>query len=61
MIVRSGVNDFGRRVAFYLNYSADAHQAQACMTGRELIGGAEVERDEMLSLAPWGLTILEEA
>ena len=61
VIVRGGVNDLGRRVAFYLNYSADAQQTQACMTGRELLGGKAVAKGEALALAPWGLAILEEA
>ena len=61
VIVRGGVNDFGRRVTFYLNYSADAHEAHACMTGRELLGDKAVAEGETLTLAPWGLAILEEA
>ena len=61
VILRGGVNDFGRRVTFCLNYSADARQVQACMTGRELLGGRTVAKGETLTLAPWGLAILEEA
>ena len=61
VILRGGVNDFGRRVTFCLNYSADARQVQACMTGRELLGGRAVAQGETLTLAPWGLAILEEA
>ena len=61
VIVRGGVNGFVRRVTFYLNYSADAQQTQACMTGRELLGGKAVAKGEALALAPWGLAILEEA
>lgn len=61
VIVRGGVNDLGRRVTFYLNYSADAQQTQACMTGWELLGDKTVAKGEALALAPWGLAVLEEA
>ena len=61
VIVRGGVNDAGRRVTFCFNYSAEAQQARAGMTGRELLGGRAVAKGETLTLAPWGLAILEEA
>lgn len=61
VIVRGGVNDMGRRVCYYLNYSGEAQQAEACMDGTELLGGRRVHAGETLQLAPWNLAIVEEA
>ncbi len=61
VIVRSGVNDLGRRVTFCFNYSADAQQMRALMTGRNLLDGAAVAQGDTLALAPWGFTVIEEA
>lgn len=61
LIIREGVNDFGKRVRFYFNYS-DEKQTAICkgISGTELLSGRKMMEQETLSLEPWGVVIVEE-
>ena len=61
LIIREGVNDFGKRVRFYFNYS-DEKQTAICkgISGTELLSGRKIMEQETLSLEPWGVVIVEE-
>ncbi|MBQ2947591.1 MAG: beta-galactosidase [Clostridia bacterium] len=59
LIVRSGVNDLGRRVAFLLNYSWDTARAVCPEGGRELLEDISVRAGEAITIAPWGAAIIE--
>lgn len=59
VIVRRGVNEFGRKITFLLNYSAQ-EQTAAAVPGRELIEERLIGAQETVRLAPWGVSIIEE-
>ena len=61
VVRKTGTNAFGHRVVYYLNYadteSVVNHRGWA---GRELLSGPRVGEGELVSLAPWGVQIVEE-
>lgn len=61
LIIREGVNDFGKRVRFYFNYSGEK-QTAICkgFSGTELLSGRKIMEQETFSLQPWGVVIMEE-
>lgn len=59
LIMRSGVNDLGRRVTFLLNYSWDPAKASSPADGRELLADASVYAGDRIEIAPWGAAIIE--
>lgn len=61
LIIREGVNDFGKRVRFYFNYSGEK-QTAICkgFSGTELLSGRKIMEQETLPLEPWGVVIVEE-
>lgn len=60
-IIKEGINDFGKRVRFYFNYSGET-QTTACadMSGTELLSGNTISKNTALTLDPWGVFIIEE-
>ena len=62
LIIKSGVNQAGKNVRFYFNYSGeDAAQAYLHADGTELLGGEAVRNGDTLRFEPWGFKIIEEA
>ena len=61
LIIREGINDFGKRVRFYFNYSGEK-QTAICkgISGTELLSGRKIMEQETLPLEPWGVVIVEE-
>jgi beta-galactosidase len=61
VVPKTGSNDFGHRVVYYLNY-ADARSVvkHRGKPGTELLGGEAVAEGATLTLAPWGVKIVEE-
>lgn len=61
MIVRKGVNDLGKTVRFYLNYSGQEQaEVPVCAGGRDLLSGDEIRKRERMTIPAWGLRIIEE-
>ncbi|MBB3112375.1 beta-galactosidase [Paenibacillus phyllosphaerae] len=61
LIVKSGVNDNGRTVRFYFNYSdASRSFVYPRQEGRELLAGDSVATGQRIELARWGFVIIEE-
>ncbi|MCM1133959.1 MAG: beta-galactosidase [Clostridium sp.] len=61
MIIKRGINDFGKRITYYLNYSSDTRQAvHAGENGVELISGKAVKSGERIEIEPWGVKVVEE-
>ena len=60
--LKSGVNCYGKRVRYYLNYSPDS-QFFSCgpRPAANLITGETVMEDGKIELDPWGVAILEES
>lgn len=61
LITRSGVNQRGKVVHYYFNYSAAPATFQyPHPESRELLSNQAVPRNKPLSLKPWGVSIVEE-
>ncbi|MGO4515136.1 beta-galactosidase [Terriglobus sp. 2YAB30_2] len=62
LIVRSGILQNGHPVHYFLNYSKDKQQASyAYQKGSELLSGKQINHGQVLELAPWGVSIVEES
>ncbi|MDD7739181.1 MAG: beta-galactosidase [Fusicatenibacter sp.] len=59
VIVRKGTNDFGEKIIYFFNYSAD-EQRLICPyeSGTELLSGESLSKQETLLLPPWGVKII---
>lgn len=61
LIVRKGVNDLGKTVRYYLNYSAKPQSTtNRFADGTELLSGAAIPSNGSITLGPWDLQIIEE-
>lgn len=61
LVVRKGVNDLGKTVRFYLNYSGQEQaEVPVCGGGKDLLSGEQVKADEKITIPAWGLRIVEE-
>ena len=60
VIIKKGINDYGKEVVYFLNYSPEV-QELACRGNEagELLTGRKVGEGDKLALEPWGLQILE--
>lgn len=58
--VKQGINDNGKHLMYYLNYSSD-EQTVTNVAGAavELITNTSIEKDATFTLEPWGVAILE--
>lgn len=61
VIIRKGINDFGKNVRYYLNYSPEIQKVNYDSgNGMELITGEKVNNETELQILPWNLKIVEE-
>lgn len=61
LIMRKGVNDLGKTVRFYLNYSGqEQEEIPVCAGGRDLLTGEKKMKGELITVPAWGLKIIEE-
>jgi beta-galactosidase len=61
LIAKSGVNDNGKPVRFYYNYSSDMLEFEyPHREGKELVSNTAVREGESLSIRPWDVLIIEE-
>ncbi|MGN1193390.1 MAG: beta-galactosidase [Dorea sp.] len=61
VIVRKGINDFGKQIRYFLNYSAEEQKVPYLYeTGLELLSGKQVEAREILTIPAWDVKIIEE-
>lgn len=61
VIIRKGVNDFGKNIKYFFNYSAD----EKCVpyiykNGTELLSETPIKTQETLAIPAWGVKIIEE-
>lgn len=61
VIIRKGVNDFGKNIKYFFNYSAD----EQCVpyiykNGTELLSETSIKTQETLAIPVWGVKIIEE-
>jgi len=60
LIVRQGINDFGKEITYYLNYSKD--EVNITYTGKngiDLLDNSCKMKDEVFVIKPWDLVIVE--
>jgi beta-galactosidase len=58
--IKQGINDDGKHIVYFLNYSADRKiVTNPHGTATELLTGVTVATGESLTLAPWGVAVLE--
>jgi beta-galactosidase len=61
LITKSGVNQKGKVVHYYFNYSATSGSVKyPYRDGQELLSSATIIKDGEMQLEPWGLKIVEE-
>ena len=59
--VKSGINDLGRRVHYYLNYSGGALTfTYTYAPGTDLLTGKSVGANQRVQIGPWDVVIVEE-
>ena len=58
VVVRSGINEAGKRIVYYLNYSGTARSVPCESGGLELFSSAEITPGTFLELAPWDVRII---
>lgn len=62
VIHKKGINDFGKELYYYLNYSGETQSVtHVGKTGIELLSDQTIAEKETLLLPPWGVTVIEEA
>ncbi|MNY56130.1 hypothetical protein D3C86_1921760 [compost metagenome] len=60
VIIRSGINEAGKQIRYYFNYSGDERQIRYSYSdGVELLSNSAVKAGESLSLPAWGVAIIE--
>ena len=59
VIVRSGVNQDGRTVRYYMNFSGESQAAACVESGIDLLAEEPVHEAQPMQLDPWGLAIVE--
>lgn len=60
VIVRKGINDFGKSVWFYLNYSEKEQMAlYEGSDGRDVLTGEPVKHQDSISIPAWGVRMIE--
>jgi len=61
LITKQGTNDFGKKVHFYYNYSTKTDSVSYDYPdGKELTTDRKINKNQKLSLEPWGVQIVEE-
>lgn len=61
IIVRQGINDFGKRVSFFLNYSGQEQKAVSEKSGTDILSGSRIEAEDDICIPGWGVRIIEES
>lgn len=60
VIIKRGINDFGKEITYYMNYSSEIQKVRYLgETAVDLIEDSIVGSEQMLEIAPWDLKILE--
>lgn len=61
LITKSGVNQSGKRIHYYFNYSSVPKTFRYPFNnGKELISNIAIAKNKVVQLEPWGLKIIEE-
>lgn len=59
VIVRKGMNDMGKEICYYLNYSGKTVEVEQQKGGIDLLENKNVETNEKMMVEPWGVKVIE--
>ncbi|MGN1166905.1 MAG: beta-galactosidase [Lachnospiraceae bacterium] len=60
VIVKEGINDYEKKIRYYLNYSSKPQTVHYCgENGKDLLGNSLISKDETFVLNAWDLKIIE--
>ena len=59
VILRTGVNQQGRTVRYYFNFSGEQQTASCAESGTELLSAQEIQKGAGMTLQPWDLAVVE--
>ena len=60
VIIKKGINDFGKEIRYYLNYSPQVQEVKYCGNeAKDLLTGDKIYEGQTLRIEPWNLRILE--
>jgi beta-galactosidase len=61
LIVKSGKNEYGKKIHFYYNYSSEPKDiTYPHSAGKELVSDEPVASGQVMNIEPWGVLIIEE-
>ncbi|MDO3625214.1 beta-galactosidase [Mucilaginibacter sp. BT774] len=61
LVVKSGINQYGKAIHYYFNYSASpAVFTYSYKSGKDLLSGAEISTKNKMEIGAWGVKIMEE-
>lgn len=59
VIVRKGINEMGKEIRYYLNYSGKTVEAEQNQDGMDLLENKKTVSNEKLTIAPWDVKVIE--
>lgn len=59
VILRRGINQNGKTVTFYLNFSGQVQKTSVIQSGCELLSESDITQGDCLELTPWDVKIIE--
>ena len=59
VIVRKGINEMGKEIRYYLNYSGKAVEVELGLDGMDLLEKKQTASNEKLTIAPWDVKVIE--
>ena len=62
VIIRSGINDLGKKIRYFFNYSSEEQEVlYAFKDGKELLTDGRIRAQSVLKIPAWDVKIIEEA
>ena len=59
VIVRKGINEMGKGICYYLNYSGKTVEVEQDLDGIDLLANKKTTSNEKLTIAPWDVKVIE--
>ncbi len=61
VIIKKGINSFGKQIVFYFNYSSEEQAVDCNMDGTDILTGESIETGKNICISPWDLRVFETA
>lgn len=59
VIVCKGINEMGKEIRYFLNYSGEAVEVELGLDGMDLLENKKITSNETLTIAPWDVKVIE--